>query len=105
MSVLNVDYRFKILSVDQEQSTMMVEFDPLDSDCLPVTLNCLLQLDSTDNHPSYANAESIPLEDHLKYSAKIYAPHDTWSRQKYITLKTSEIAAQVAANTYIASLS
>ena len=61
MSVLNVDYRFKILSVDQEQSTMLVEFDPLDDDCLPVTLNCLFHLDSTDNHPSYANVESIPL--------------------------------------------
>lgn len=103
MSVLNVDYRFKILSVDQEQSTMLVEFDPLDDDCLPVTLNCLFHLDSTDNHPSYANVESIPLVDHLKFAAKTCAPHATWSRQKYISLKTSEISAQITANTFIAS--
>tara|TARA_S200002703_G_scaffold23237_1_gene20029 strand:- start:1545 stop:1859 length:315 start_codon:yes stop_codon:yes gene_type:complete len=103
MSVLNVDYTFKILSVDQEQSTMLVEFDPLDDDCLPVTLNCLLHLDSTDNHPSYANTESIPLVDHLKFAARICAPHATWSRQKYIALKASEISAQITANTFISS--
>lgn len=103
MSVLNVEYRFKILSVDQEQSTMLVEFDPLDDDCLPVTLNCLFHLDSVDNHPSYDNQESIPLIDHLKCAARTCAPHATWRRQKYMSLNSEDIAAQISANTYISS--
>lgn len=103
MSVLNVDYRFKILSVDQEQATMLVEYDPLDDDCLPVTLNCLFQIDSVEKHPDYDNEESIPLIEHLKTSARMYAPLSTWKKQKYMSLKSSELASQVAANSYISS--
>lgn len=103
MSVLDIDYRFKILSVDQEQSTMLVEFDPLDDDCLPVTLNCRLYLDSLENYPHIDDVESISLEDHLKWSAKMQAPLQTWSSQKYLSLKSSEVQAQITANSYISS--
>jgi hypothetical protein len=103
MSVLNVDYRFKILSVDQEQSTLLVEYDPLDDDCLPVTLNCLLQLATTEQYPDYDNQESIPLENHLKNTAAIYAPIQTWAKQKYLSIKSSEVSAQINANSFIST--
>ena len=103
MSSLDINYRFKILSVDQEQSTMLVEFDPLDDDCLPVTLNCLFQLENTGNFPDYENPESIPLVEHLRLSATMYAPMSTWKNQKYIALNSTALTDQVTANTYIST--
>ena len=84
-----------------DQSTMIIEFDPLDDDCNPITLNTQLFMANIEDHPSYTNREDIPLVEHLKNTASTVAPLAQWSVQKYMVLKNADFNTQIAANTFI----
>lgn len=100
-SALDISYQFKLISVDMDQSTMVIEFDPLDDDCTPITLNTQMYMADLADHPSYTNREDIPLVEHLKKTASVIAPRAQWATQKYMVLKNSDINSQITANTFI----
>lgn len=103
MSVLDVSYSFKIVSADIEQSTVLIEYNPADDDLIPITLNCNLVLASPDSFPGqgYINPEDIPFAEHLKVTASLHAPLNTWKSQKWAVLNGTALNNQIASNTYI----
>lgn len=102
MSVLDVNYSFKIISADIEQSTVLIEYKPLDSDVLPITLNCNIVLAKPDSWPGdYANPEDIPFEDHMKHTAEVHAPLSMWRGQKWAVINGTALSNQIASNTYV----
>lgn len=105
MSVLNVDYTFRIVSAELDNSTVLIEFNPLDDDCMPIQLNCNILTALTENFEEglYANPEDIPFEEHLKWTAKLAAPTRIWMAQKWAVLNSAALAAQISSNTYISS--
>jgi hypothetical protein len=103
MSVLDVNYSFKILSADVEQSTVLIEYNPADDDVMPITLNCNIILADPASFPGegYDNPEDIPFAEHLKVTATMQAPLSTWRSQKWAVLNGTALTNQIASNTYI----
>ena len=102
MSVLDItDYSYKILSVDIENSTALIEFKAADPDLSRVTYNCNLEVASVSGFPDYENDEDIPFAEHLKLTATLHAPLAVWRRQKWAVLNGTALTNQIASNTFI----
>lgn len=102
MSVLDItDYSYKIVSVDIENTTAVIEFKPADTDLATVTYNCDLQVADVSGFPDYENSEDIPFAEHLKLTATLHAPLGLWRRQKWAVLNGTALTNQIASNTFI----
>lgn len=103
MSVLDVNYSYKILSADIETSTVLIEFNPADDDCMPITLNCNIMLASPSSFEGagYVNAEDVPYSEHMKHTAEMHAPIAKFRAQKWAALNSTALTNQITSNTFI----
>lgn len=82
ISHLGFDFTYKIKSLDIEHGTMVIEFDPVDPELLPIELNCLFHEKVLHNIDGTVQPIEATFEESLEFTVKSCAPIASWRRHK-----------------------
>lgn len=87
---MDLTYSHKIVSVDIEQGTLVVEYTPNDTDLIPIIYNIGF-LEKPHNLTQYADQDSVPFLESMSYSIEAHAPVGLWRRQKLLITNIQSI--------------
>lgn len=97
LNYMGFEFTYKVLSMDIAQGTMQIEFDPVDQELMPITLNCLLHERPYQTYPegTYTSQEQVPFDDHMAFTAQTCSPVATWKRHRMMLDNMQAIQAKM----------
>lgn len=98
LTVDDLEFEFKIISMDIEQGTLLIEYDPVDANLMPITLNCLYNVRPLFTYPegTYLTHDEVPFEDSLEFTVRQAAPVTNWKRHQALINNFDKIQEHIA---------
>lgn len=97
ISMDGFDFKYKIKSVDVEHGTMIIEYDPVDTELMPMTLNVMLWERPIQTYPegTYIHPDDVPFEDHFEHTVRSGAPIASWRRHRLLAANMEHIVSKM----------